>query len=281
MAVATLSVVVQGVGLVGPGLVSWAAAQAVLQGRAALVRAATVVPPPQRLPAAERRRAGAAVKIAMAVADAACADAGADPQTLGSVFASSSGDGANCHTLCETLASPNPADRLVSPTRFTNSVHNAPAGYWHIAVGSRAASTSLCAFDASFGAGLIAALTQVHAAREPLLLVASDTPYPEPLHTLRRLPDALGVALVLAPVAEPGHEAPRPAAGTTLRVALCPADQAPPETPCREAALEALRQQIPAARALPLLAALAAGVPATVVIAATPPLVLVIEVVPA
>lgn len=279
MAAATLSVVVRGVGLVGPGLVSWAAAQAVLQGRAALVRAATVVPPPQRLPAAERRRAGVAVKIAVAVADAACADAGADPQTLGSVFTSSSGDGANCHTLCETLASPNPADRLVSPTRFTNSVHNAPAGYWHIAVGSRAASTSLCAFDASFGAGLIAALTQVHAAHVPLLLVASDTPYPEPLHTLRRLPDALGVALVLAPV--PTGETPDDEPGTTLRVAFCPADQAPPETPCREAALEALRQQVPAARALPLLEALARGVAATVVIAATLPLVLVIEVVPA
>ncbi|NZD58953.1 hypothetical protein HZU83_19930, partial [Sphaerotilus montanus] len=57
--------------------------------------------------------------------------------------------------------------------------------------------------------------------------------------------------------------------------------QAPPETPCREAALEALRQQVPAARALPLLEALARGVAATVVIAATLPLVLVIEVVPA
>ncbi|MEX8493531.1 beta-ketoacyl synthase chain length factor [Sphaerotilus sp.] len=278
MAVTTLSVVVQGVGLIGPGLVSWAAAQAVLQGSMACQPVASVVPPSQRLPAAERRRAGTAIKIAMAVADAACADAGVDPQTLGSVFTSSSGDGTNCHTLCETLASPNPADRLVSPTRFTNSVHNAPAGYWHIAVGSRAASTSLCAFDASFGAGLIAALTQVHAARAPLLLVASDTPYPEPLHTLRRLPDTLGVALVLAPEPVPGLQ---PATGATLRVALCPADQAPPETPCREAALETLRQQIPAARALPLLEALARGVAATVVIAAAPPLVLVIDVVPA
>jgi len=279
MAVATPSVVVRGVGLVGPGLVSWAAAQAVLQDQAVHVPAPTVVPPPQRLPAAERRRAGAAIRIAMACADAACADAGADPQTLGSVFASSGGDGVNCHTLCETLASPDPADRLVSPTRFTNSVHNASAGYWHIAVGSRAASTSLCAFDASFGAGLIAALTQVHAAGMPLLLVASDTPYPEPLHTLRPLPDTLGVALVLAPV--PPGEAPDAATATTLRVALCPADQAPPETPCRQAALEMLRQQIPAARALPLLEALACGVAATVVIAAAAPLVLVIEVVPA
>lgn len=273
----TLDVRVAGVGLLGPGLVSWSAAQAVLRGDAMHLPAASVVPPPARLPPAERRRAGAAIKIAMAVADAACADAGADPQALGSVFISSSGDGVNCHLLCETLASPNPADRLVSPTRFTNSVHNAAAGYWHIAVGSRAASTSLCAFDSSFSAGLIAALTQVRTLGAPLLLVTSDSPYPEPLHATRPLPDTMGVALVLAPVAD----APSTQSGAVLRVALCAADQAPPVTPCRDAGLEALRRQIPTAQALPLLEALARGEPATVVIAAQAPLVLVIEVVPA
>lgn len=272
-----LDVRVDGVGLLGPGLLSWAAAQPVLRGEAVFQTAASVVPPPARLPPAERRRAGMAIKIAMAVADAACADAGADPQRLGSVFTSSSGDGVNCHQLCETLASPNPADRLVSPTRFTNSVHNAAAGYWHIAVGSRAASTSLCAFDSSFSAGLIAALTQVRTLGASLLLVTSDAPYPEPLHTARPMPDTMGVALVLAPVGDETAAQP----GTTLRVALCPADQAPPVTPCRDAGLEALRGQIPTARALPLLEALARGVPATVVIAAQAPLVLVIEVVPA
>lgn len=273
----TLDVRVAGVGLLGPGLVSWSAAQAVLRGDAMHLPAASVVPPPARLPPAERRRAGAAIKIAMAVADAACADAGADPQALGSVFISSSGDGVNCHLLCETLASPNPADRLVSPTRFTNSVHNAAAGYWHIAVGSRAASTSLCAFDSSFSAGLIAALTQVRTLGAPLLLVTSDSPYPEPLHATRPLPDTMGVALVLAPVAD----APGTQSGAVLRVALRAADQAPPVTPCRDAGLEALRRQIPTAQALPLLEALARGEPATVVIAAQAPLVLVIEVVPA
>lgn len=273
----TLAVRVTGLGLVGPGLVSWAAAQAVLRGEVAYQSAAAVVPPPTRLPPAERRRAGAAIKVAMAVADAACADAGADPQVIGSVFTSSSGDGTNCHLLCEALASPNPADRLLSPTRFTNSVHNAAAGYWHIAVGSRAASTSLCAFDASFSAGLIAALTQVRMRPAPLLLVASDTPYPEPMHAARPLPDTMGVALVLAPVTAEETRT----AGATLRVALCPADQAPPVTPCHDAGLEALRCQIPAARALPLLEALARGVPATVVIAAQGSMVLVTEVVPA
>ena len=74
---------------------------------------------------------------------------------------------------------------MVSPTRFTNSVHNAAAGCWHIAVASRASSTSLCAFDGSFGAGLIEAATSVHLSGQPVLLVASDSPYPEPLNSVR------------------------------------------------------------------------------------------------
>ncbi|MFM2056783.1 MAG: hypothetical protein RLY71_1168 [Pseudomonadota bacterium] len=271
---AAMHVDLLGVGLIGPGLASWAAAQPVLGGPADYAAAPTVVPPPQRLPPAERRRAGASVKIAMAVADAACLDAGADPQQLASVFTSSSGDGVNCHALCEALAGPNPADRLISPTRFTNSVHNAAAGYWHIAVGSRAPSTSLCAFDTSFGAGLMAALTQVHALRQPLLLVSIDTPYPQPLHATRPLPDTMGVALVLAAPQALTDGPQAPAVRARLAVELLPLEQAGPLTPCRDAGLEVLRQQIPAAQALPLLEALARREPTCVVIASAPALAL-------
>lgn len=242
-----LRVSVLGVGLLGPGLAGWHAARPVLAGEAPFVEAATVVPPLARLPAAERRRAGTAIKVAMAAAEEACAHAGADPQALPTVFASSSGDGANCHALCEMLAG---ADRLISPTRFTNSVHNAAAGYWHIAVSGRAASTSVCAYDASFGAGLVEAFTQLHAGAPGLLLVASDTPYPEPLHATRPLPDSFGLAFVLGP---PGM------AGAMARLSLQPLAGAEPATLCARPALESLRRSIPAARALPLLEALAAG----------------------
>jgi hypothetical protein len=201
----------------------------------------------------------------MAVADAACAEAGIEPGKLPSVFTASSGDGLNCHVLCEQLADPS---RLVSPTRFTNSVHNAAAGYWHIAVGSQAASTSVCAYDASFTAGLIEAAIQLVDLDQPLLLVASDTPYPEPLNGKRPMPDSLGVALLLAPA---GFAATQPPPADTLaatrqvtrlRISLRPAAEAGPATPCADAGLEALRLAIPAARGLPLLAALAASGPA-------------------
>ena len=94
--------------------------------------------------------------------------------------------------------------RELSPTRFSNSVHNAPAGYWSIATGAKRESNVLCAFDASFCAGLLEALAHVVVEEQPVLLVAYDTDYPEPLHAKRPIPDAFGAAFVLTPHRERG-----------------------------------------------------------------------------
>lgn len=243
---ALVQVHVLGIGLVGPGLPDWSAAQAVLRGEQPWAMSPTRVPAPERLPATERRRAGAIVKASMAVADAAVAQSGLDPATLATVFSASGGDGANCHSLCEALAEP---DRLVSPTRFTNSVHNAAAGYWHIATQGMAASSSLCAYDASLAAGLLDAAVQARAHGQPVLLVATDQPYPEPLQGRRPLPDVFGLAVVLSPVVTGGALA-------SLSLEL-DGDRAP--TACRAGSLEPLRQSLPVARALPLLEAWARG----------------------
>ncbi|MEO8278603.1 MAG: beta-ketoacyl synthase chain length factor [Ideonella sp.] len=234
------------VGLVGPGMADWNEARSLLAEPSRWHHAPTVLPAPQRLQAAERRRAGDLVKLALAIADQACAAAGADPVDLPTVFSASTGDASNCHALCEALAAP---DRTVSPTRFTNSVHNAAAGYWHIATRSLAPSTSLCALDASFGAGLLEAAVQcVHGSR-PVLLVAGDVPYPEPLRSVRAVSDIFGVALLIG------------TAGT--RGALVDVDlqivDAQPASTCDDAGLEAVRLGVPAARALPLLQSLARG----------------------
>lgn len=243
----------RGVGLLGPGLADWTGGAAALRTPALWRRTATVVPAPTRLPANERRRAGTVVKAALAVADQAVAMADSDPAQLATVFASSTGDPANCHALCEALAAPDHAARIVSPTRFTNSVHNAPAGYWHIATHSMRASMSLAVHDASFGAGLLEAAVSCSISGDEVLLVACDVPYPEPLHTLRPLPDTMAVALLLAPrLGKAQRRGP-----WALRVQVLPGQDAP--TYCADAALETLRGQIPAARALPLLCAMAAG----------------------
>ena len=240
-----LTVWIDGVGVLGPGLESWAQARDVLGGTLAHACGPTQLPAPARLPAAERRRAGAAVKLALAVADQATAHADVDLGRLATVFSSSSGEGTICHQLCEALAGPTP---LVSPTRFTNSVHNAAAGCWHIAVASRASSTSLCAHDGSFAAGLLEAACSVQCQRQPLLLVASDSPYPQPLHATRPLPDHFGVALLLRPTRTPQ---------SLVRMAIELVDGTHPPSGCTSPSLDALSRQVPAAASLPLLQALA------------------------
>jgi hypothetical protein len=243
--VSGLRVWVQGIGVLGPGMRSWASARDVLRGSQAFENSSTALPAPARLPPAERRRSGSAVKLALAVADEAVAQAQVDPSVLATVFTSSSGEGVNCHALCETLATPTP---MVSPTRFTNSVHNAASGCWHIAVASRASSTSLCAFDGSFGAGLIEAATSTCLSAAPMLLVASDSPYPEPLNATRPLPDHFGMALLFTPDR------------TDLSIASMSidlVDGTEPLTECDDDSLDSLRCAIPAAASLPLLIALA------------------------
>ena len=256
-----LSIGVQGIGLLGPGWADWAQALPSLRDPARWQRVPTVVPAPARLPATERRRAGLVVKASVIVADAACTAAALSPAELATVFTSSTGDGANCHAMCEALAT---AERMVSPTRFTNSVHNVAAGYWHIATQSMQASTSLGAFDASFAAGLLEAAAQCAQNQAPVLLVACDVPYPEPLNGVRPVADTLAVALVLVP-----H------GGRRLQVALAGDRLA---TPCADAALETLRQQIPAARALPLLQALAGADAQSLIIEGLPGAALRVEV---
>jgi len=294
--VVKLTARIEGIGLIGPGLDSWTTSTALLEGRSPYIPQPTVLPTPDGLPPAERRRLGRVVKLALGVGLQATSKAGVDPATLPSVFASSGGDGNNCHEICEALSHD---ERLISPTRFHNSVHNAAAGYWSIATGSKAASNAVSAFDASFAAGLLEAVTQVVVDHTRVLLVAYDAQYPPPLFTKRPIPDAFGVGFVLAPlwvaaqagagaaaVAERGGaavalQAPRagglaPAAGLAPRADLAPGPgnatlghltlsfSDSPADRMRDAALEALRASTPAARSLPLLYQLAVRKPALV-----------------
>jgi hypothetical protein len=238
-----LGAYVNGVGVLGPGLPDWPTTARVLRGESAWQEAATVLPLPQSLPSAERRRTGTPVKLALAVGLEATSAAALDPAQLPAVFSSSGGDGQNCHEICQMLAT---VDRQLSPTRFHNSVHNAAAGYWGIATGATPASNALCAHDASFAAGLLEALCQLAAEARPLLFVCHDSGYPEPLHSARPIPHAFGVALVLAPQA--GEH-------SLARIEACISHDGAARL--AHPGLEGLRNTVPAARALPLLERLA------------------------
>ena len=245
-----MTVWVDGVGVLGPGIDHWAQAQSILCGHSPYALAATVLPAPAILPPAERRRASRVIKASLAVGLEAAQMAGQNPAQLANVFASSGGDGHNCHALCELLAGD---DRQVSPTRFHNSVHNAASGYWAIATGATPPAQVLGAHDASFAAGLFEAMVQVQTFNAPVLLVAADSEYPEPLHAKRPIADTSGIALVLSPQAsarsigqltlDPRHY---------LRAGTAPGLTIPGLAPLADVA-----QQMPPWRGMPLLAALA------------------------
>ncbi|MDO9402198.1 MAG: beta-ketoacyl synthase chain length factor [Polaromonas sp.] len=243
----SLTVFVEGIGLLGPGLPNWAQGRRHLDGSLPYEAGRCILPLPMALPPAERRRAGAVVKVSLAVGQEAVEASGLAANALPSVFSSSSGDAVNCHEICGALAS---GDRLISPTRFHNSVHNASSGYWSISSGAMTSSSVLCARDASFAAGLLEAMTQAVVDDTPVLLVAYDTDYPEPLRSKRPVPDTMGVALVISP-----RRSARSAARISLEgihyLTSTAADT------LDHAALERLRQTIPSACALPLLQAIA------------------------
>jgi len=191
-----MTVRILGQAVLGPGLPDWETAREVLSGAAAYVPAPPPEPAPALLPPNERRRASASVRWALAAGHAALRDAPVEDAGVATVFASCVGDGAITHQICEALAT---SAREVSPTRFHNSVHNAPAGYWSIATHSQAPSTSLCGYDASFAAGLHEAAAQAITEVRRVLLVAYDLPFPPPLHALWSVPHPLAAACLIGP----------------------------------------------------------------------------------
>jgi hypothetical protein len=238
---------VSGIGIVGPGLIAWAEARPVLAGDQPYVADALRVSPPTGLNPNERRRATLATRLALAAARQAMAGARSDTAELATVFASADGDMGLIDSMCRDIY----AHRVPpSPTVFQNSVHNAVAGYWSIAEGCRGPSTSLAAGDGTFAAGLLEAATQVACSAGSVLLVAFEVPAPELLHPHRPFDSAFACAVLLE-AAAPSEDHP------TLDLAPCEDEQ--PITSMPDAALESMRRTNPAARALPLLAAIAAG----------------------
>ena len=77
-----LTVWVDGIGVMAPGLLDWDTASPILRGDAPFVPQATVLPAPALLPPAERRRASRVVKLALGLGLQAAAHAQQDVATL-------------------------------------------------------------------------------------------------------------------------------------------------------------------------------------------------------
>lgn len=192
-----MKVEVLGCAVCAPGLPDWASATQVFCGHARYDRRLVRDPSTVQLPPNERRRLPATARAALGVGlEALRAAQIEDAASVATVFTSCGSDGQITHEICEGLARVPPQ---MSPTRFHNSVHNAPGGYWSIALSTHAPSTSLCAFDGSLAAGLVEAVAQALAETRTVLLVAYDLPYPPPLSSLWNVTMPFSVALVLGP----------------------------------------------------------------------------------
>lgn len=240
-----MKVWLEGIGIWGPGMTGWPGCRARLtcgSGKLDDFRE----PPAAVLPAQERRRSTASVRLAAEVAAQVCAAAGRDAADYATVSASSVGDLATVDAICRALV----ADaRLLSPTRFHNSVHNAPGGYWSIVSGCEQPANALAAGPASFAAGLLEAAVQCALEARPVMLLVYDLPGPSPLAEAAGIGAGFAAALGLSPA---------PAAGAPALEIRYDENQTP-ETVMEDPALEALRRGAPGARCLPLLSAVAGG----------------------
>lgn len=243
-------VYVEGLAVWAPCWPSWSQAQAAFRGKEVAVDPPAKRPAPLLLPPTERRRAPDTVALAMEVASQAIDGSGHAAADLPCVFTSAHGDLAINDNMCSTLAE---SPTLLSPTKFHNSVHNAAAGYWTMGTSCMQTSTAVSAFEHSFAAGLLEALSFCVAEQRPVLLVGYDTQACGALSTVTKSHGLLAVALVLAPQRS-AHTR------TALHWALGPSFSK--RTPLRSAAAQSLSDNA-MADALPLFEALAQPVRAT------------------
>lgn len=236
------SLALRGIAVRGPGLSNWSQALEIFLGKASLEPSPIAKPTGAGLPPAERRRATWITRLALDVASEALE--GQAPCQPTAIFASSGGEVEIVNQMFTQLAS---EDRRLSPTAFHNSVHNAAAGHFSIASGSMAPAESLCAFDDSFGTGLMEVVLRAHQGEDPLLLVAYDAPPPFPLSEVRPICHPFAVALYFA------HGPTPPIAILHGRFAAGHPQVEKLEHPW----LDQLQHDNPAARSLPLLQALA------------------------
>lgn len=252
-----MKVFVDGIGLFGPGLNGWLASVDVLCGARAYAPAEPLAFNHAILPVTERRRASKSVKLAIDLAGQAIKAAGIDPAEPAVVFASTSGDTEVLTDICAALAT---EDRLISPMRFHNSVHNAASGYWSIAVGSHQPTNAVALHELTVSAGLLEASTQVVTEDIPVLLAVYDIPFPPPLAAAEPISAIFGASLLMRP-----ERSERSLA--CLDLSLTGADEVGVGlSQLNDPELEALRTGVTAGRILPLLQALAGNTSVSIIL---------------
>ena len=154
---------------------------------------------PELIPAKERRRATLSVKMAVEVMDQACRMSKLVPSEVATVFASANGDVATKDYLCRTLDT---APQTVSPTRFHNSVHNAPVGNWAIATHCKLPANAMSAFLYTASMAFLEGAIQAIEENMPVLVCFQELASPDAIKPICDSDKSISTAVLLAP---PGH----------------------------------------------------------------------------
>lgn len=150
---------------------------------------------PGLIPPRERRRAPQSVKMAVEVLDQACRMASVDPAAAATVFSSAMGDMQITDYLCKVLVAP---PRLVSPTRFHNSVHNATTGYWSITRHTHAPTNAVSALGYSAPMAFMEAAVQANEEDLPVLMVSQEMAAPAALRIICPSDNPVSLALLMS-----------------------------------------------------------------------------------
>ena len=237
-------VFINGLSVVAPGLVERDRIFSILRGDEQWQTEQLPKFVPAMLPPNERRRTTPTINLALQTIQPLFRSE-EDLDQVATVFASSDGDLGTDDKICKALSLD---EKILSPTLFSNSVHNAPAGYWAIATSLQTNSVSLSAGNETFAAGLIESITQVISERQNVLLVAYDVVAPEPLNTARRFEYSLGLALRLSLTKE---------SGSLGSIGISIENKENEVNHCLNKSLEPLRTGNPIGAGLPLMEALA------------------------
>ena len=241
----TEKVFINGLSIVAPGLIEKDKSLSTLRGDLAWKAEPLPKLVQQLLPSNERRRTTPLINLALQTIQPLF-DFVQDLDQVATVFASSDGDLGVDDNICQSLAF---QEKTVSPTQFSNSVHNAPAGYWAMAASLHSASVSLSAGDGTFAAGLIEAISQVICEQQNVILLAYDAVAPVALlDASRHFEFSLGMAIRLGIKKESGYLG-------SISVSIENSEHG--ISSCQNKSLEPLRTGNPIGSGLPLLEALA------------------------
>ena len=180
-------------GALAPGIASFGQLREVASGAAPYAHSPLTLAAASMLPAQERRRSSQAVRLVLSCIEQALQSSPFAPESLRSVFASDEGTGEVCQQMLEAVAT----TRQVSPLVFSNSVLNAPSGYFSIAWRNREPATVISLGMESFASGLLCAVTESVTCKVPVLLVSYDPAIPAPLNEVITIADSIATAWII------------------------------------------------------------------------------------